>query len=80
MSDLMDVKAVYDMLGGTIGRDKIYQLMKTDLIPSVKIGNKGKMVTRRKFVERFINAMFEKPIQNDIIESCPANLKGFKRI
>ena len=78
-NNLMDVKAVHFALGGCIGFKAIYKLMNSDVLPSVKIGTKAKLVTRRKDVDRFIDAMFTRPIDNGIIETIPVkNILDFK--
>jgi hypothetical protein len=69
MNELMNVRQVHEFMGGNIGRDTIIKLMKSNVIPSVWL--KNRLVARRRDVERFLDNMFKKPLQNDIISIIP---------
>ena len=57
-------------MGGNLGRDKIYALMKNGDIPDAWwMGNK--LVAEKKNVDLLIERMKNRPIQNGIIETTP---------
>lgn len=57
MSQILSVKQVHQYFGGNIGRDKIYKLMKANVIQSAWIGTK--LVASRESVEDFSKAIFD---------------------
>ena len=67
----MSAKQVYDYLGGNVGRDKVYKLMKANVIKSVWLS--GKLVAESSSVDDFVDSLFCR--SNDkIIESTPVEL------
>jgi len=54
---LMTAKQVYSFLGGAVGRDKIYSLMKAGVIKSAWIS--GKLVADTGSVELFVESLFD---------------------
>jgi len=72
MSELMNVRQIQEFFGNNIGRDTIVKMLKNNIIPSVWL--KNRLVARRRDVERFLDNMFKKPLQNDIIQIIPTGV------
>lgn len=73
--ELMGIEQVCDYLGENIGKDRVTKLMKTNVIRSVEIGAKGKLVARKSDVDDFIEYMFNKRIDiAGVLESYPLKL------
>jgi hypothetical protein len=78
MSELMNVRQIQEFFGNNIGRDTIVKMLKNNIIPSVWL--KNRLVARRRDVERFLENMFRKPLQNEIISIIPNGVNNENHI
>jgi hypothetical protein len=65
----MNWRQIHEYLGGNIGRDRILKAMKSNVIESSWFGNK--ILAKRESVLAYSEQIFNKPIQDGIIESIP---------
>ena len=64
-SELMGVTQVHEYLNGLFEKDNVRQLMKDNEIETVESGEKKILITKKAFVDRFIDSFFKAPYQND---------------
>ena len=75
-SELMGAKQVHDYLNGLFELDKIIKLMQTNEIKTFEKGLKRELVTKKMFVDHFIDSLFEAPYVNKSlgIDTMPRKL------
>ena len=76
-SELMGVTQVHEYLNGLFEQEKITKLMQTNEIISFEKGTKRELVTKKTYVDNFINSLFEAPYSNKKlgISTMPRKLK-----
>jgi hypothetical protein len=58
---LLDIDGIYQLLGGSIGKNTILQMMKDNEFETLMIGEKRKLVATTKSVKQKIESWMDKP-------------------
>lgn len=78
-ADLMNAAQVHAYLGGNIGIHKVRKLLQNNEIESIELGGNRELLTRKKFVDRWIELRFSRPMTGTV-ESFPnAQIKNPKK-
>lgn len=72
--DVMNVKQVVHYLGGNFGTAQVTKLMRAGAIETIVKDGNCMLLTRKKYVDRYLEATFSMPIQNQIINTIPLNI------
>lgn len=69
--ELMNITQVSEYLGGNFGINQITKLMKSGTLETISKDATGMLLTRKKYVDRFLDVLFARPLVNEYLSSYP---------